>query len=154
VRNRFIIGRRERQTPTAAPAKTRLLTAGGVLIDAEGRVLLREPANHFDGYVWTFPKGRVDQGEDLRAAALREVKEETGYDAEIIGEIDGVFEGGTSVTFYFLMKAKSVQGTFDRETASTRWVTFEEAKRLIKKTTNATGRDRDLKVLIAAQGRR
>jgi hypothetical protein len=26
---------------------------GGVLLTRGGRILLREPANHFDGYVWT-----------------------------------------------------------------------------------------------------
>src|SRR5512133_543972 len=36
---------------------------GGVLVDDNGLVLLRSPKDHFDGYVWTFPKGRVDQGE-------------------------------------------------------------------------------------------
>lgn len=46
-----------------------------------------------------------------------------------------------------------IQGTFDKETSLTRWVDFGEAKALTMKTTNATGRDRDLKVLVAAQGR-
>lgn len=140
------------KVPKSARAGKKL-AAGGVLIDAKGRVLLREPANHFDGYVWTFPKGRVDKGEDIQAAALREAKEETGYDAEIICEIDGAFEGGTTVTYYYLMRPKGVQGAFDKETASTRWVNFDEATTLIMKTTNAVGRERDLKVLLAAQRR-
>ncbi|HQR33486.1 MAG TPA: NUDIX domain-containing protein [Blastocatellia bacterium] len=32
---------------------------------------------------WKFPKGHIDDGEDWEAAAKREVKEETGYDAVI-----------------------------------------------------------------------
>ena len=36
---------------------------GGVVIDVWGRLLLRTPTNHFDGYVWTFPKGRQAPGE-------------------------------------------------------------------------------------------
>jgi 8-oxo-dGTP pyrophosphatase MutT (NUDIX family) len=42
------------------------------------RVLLRRPRGDFDGYVWTFPKGRPEPGETPELAALREVKEETG----------------------------------------------------------------------------
>ncbi|MGH9919477.1 MAG: hypothetical protein ACRD6W_11505, partial [Nitrososphaerales archaeon] len=33
---------------------------GGVVFNLAGAVLLREPKNHFDDYVWTFPKGRPD----------------------------------------------------------------------------------------------
>ena len=46
---------------------------GGVVIDDHGRILLRKPANGFDGYVWTFPKGRPQSGEtDEQAHALLE----------------------------------------------------------------------------------
>jgi len=39
---------------------------------------------------------------------------------------------------------------FDEETQSIRWVTQAEAEQLIDETTNAMGRERDLKVLTAA----
>jgi 8-oxo-dGTP pyrophosphatase MutT (NUDIX family) len=125
--------------------------AGGVLIDDEGRVLLREPAGHYDKYHWTFPKGKVDPGETPEQAALREVREETGYAAEILASIPGTFVGGTSVNTFFLMRAVGPQVTFSSETQSTRWVTWEEARALIAETTNAVGRERDLAVLEAAR---
>jgi 8-oxo-dGTP diphosphatase len=59
----------------------------------KGRVLLRRPKGDFDGYVWTFPKGRPDAGETPEQAALREVKEETGYSAKVIGKLPGSFRG-------------------------------------------------------------
>jgi putative (di)nucleoside polyphosphate hydrolase len=38
---------------------------------------------------WQMPQGGIDAGEDARAAALRELKEETGTgNAEIIGEME------------------------------------------------------------------
>ena len=40
---------------------------------------------------WTFPKGKVDDGESLAEAALREVVEETGYHCGLGSEI-GVVE--------------------------------------------------------------
>ncbi len=40
---------------------------------------------------WQMPQGGIDEGEEPRQAALRELKEETGTDkAEIIGEMDGL----------------------------------------------------------------
>lgn len=127
---------------------------GGVIFDAEGMVLLREPKNHFDGYVWTFPKGRPDPGEAPEAAALREVKEETGVDASIVAALAGEFIGGTTVNRYFIMQAFIGSGGVspdDDETTSVKWMTINEARQHIGQTTNATGRKRDMAVLDAAE---
>ncbi len=54
--------------------------AGGLVIrrgdDDAVRVVLVHRPNHDD---WSFPKGRQRRGETLLAAALREVREETGF---------------------------------------------------------------------------
>lgn len=127
---------------------------GGVVFDQEGRVLLREPLNHFDGYVWTFAKGRQNPGEKPEATALREVLEETGIQARLLALIPGEFAGGTTVNRYFLMEPdeEAPSGQHDRETASIRWATPEEARKLIGQTQNTKGRARDLEVLEAALG--
>lgn len=53
--------------------------AAGVLIRADGRVLLAErPANKSSGGHWEFPGGKLDAGEDVWRALLREVEEEVG----------------------------------------------------------------------------
>jgi 8-oxo-dGTP pyrophosphatase MutT (NUDIX family) len=123
---------------------------GGVLIDSEGRVLLRSPTNHYDGYVWTFAKGKIDPGESPEQTALREVREETGYHAEIVTKIPGTFPGGTGATEYFLMRSVGKPGEFHWETADVRWVMPDEAKALISMTSNEIGRKRDLLLLAAA----
>ena len=126
---------------------------GGVVFDATGRVLLREPTGHYGQYVWTFPKGKGDQGEPPEHAALREVLEETGCVARIVAPIPGDFVGDTSVSRYFLMMEKvpgAPLGPHDWETAQVRWVSPEEAKDLIGLTPNMKGRARDLAILDAA----
>ena len=53
---------------------------------ADGRfVVIRQPRVPMNGkVVWSFPAGLMDQGETPEATAKREMKEETGYDADIV----------------------------------------------------------------------
>ena len=60
---------------------------------------------------WSFPKGNIEKGEPKDQAALREVKEETGVDAEIVsylGEVDYWYNSGLTrihkFVYYYLMK--------------------------------------------------
>ena len=124
-------------------------TAYGGVVTKDGMVLLREPANHYDDYVWTFPKGRNDAGETPEETALREVLEETGVHARIMAPIPGDFLGGTTINRYFLMEVVEETNKFDWETNAIRWATVEEAHELIQQTTNPTGVERDLAILAA-----
>lgn len=125
---------------------------GGVLIDDQGRVLLRYPTGNFGGYAWTFPKGGADKGETPEVAALREVLEETGYEAEIVAPIAGTFAGSTSTTRYWLMRPlRQVRTPDPAETSAVKWATFDEAPTLIAETPSAGGRKRDLAVCEAAR---
>jgi 8-oxo-dGTP pyrophosphatase MutT (NUDIX family) len=70
---------------------TTLVRAGvGVIIQSdEGQVLLEKRS---DCGLWGLPGGRIEPGESIVAAALREVKEETGLDIEIT-QLLGVYSG-------------------------------------------------------------
>ncbi len=120
---------------------------GGILDDMHGQFLLRKPKGEFDGYVWTFAKGRPDRSETPQETALREVREETGYNAAVICRLSGRYPGGTSVTEYFLMRPVGSPGPLDDETEDVQWVAYELAERLIQQTRNSKGRSRDLHVL-------
>ena len=120
---------------------------GGVLFSADGRFLLREPIDHLGGYVWTWPKGKPERGENPAQTALREVYEETGYRARIIGVLPKVYIGTTRTNGFFLMEPVGGQGPIINETAQTRWVSYEEACRLIKLNKHAMGRNRDRAIL-------
>jgi 8-oxo-dGTP pyrophosphatase MutT (NUDIX family) len=123
---------------------------GGVLIDAAGRVLLREPTQHFGGYVWTFAKGRPDRGESPAEAALREVREETGFTAEITDLLPGVFAGTTTTTAMFLMTPIAQNQLPCEETAAIGWFEPTEAEQRLALTQSRVGRERDLAILRAA----
>ena len=82
--------------------------------------------------------------------AIEEVLQETGYQASIISKIPGKFRGGTGVTEYYLMKHFGEPEHFDpKETESTKWVSRDEAYKLICLTRNEIGKKRDLQVLEA-----
>jgi 8-oxo-dGTP pyrophosphatase MutT (NUDIX family) len=54
--------------------------AGAVVTDAQGRVLLLWRHRFItDTWGWEIPVGRAEPGEELAAAAAREVEEETGW---------------------------------------------------------------------------
>lgn len=53
----------------------------GALVDSRGRVLLTRERS--DGR-WSLPGGWADPGDTPREAVLREVREETGYGAEVV----------------------------------------------------------------------
>ncbi len=57
-------------------------TAGGVVVDEGGRVLVLErdvPRNGATVHEVRLPKGHIEDGETVEAAAMREVGEESGY---------------------------------------------------------------------------
>ncbi len=57
------------------PSTPDIVAAGAVVVRSGGEVLLVHRPKYDD---WSFPKGKLDRGEHMLAAAIREVEEETG----------------------------------------------------------------------------
>jgi 8-oxo-dGTP pyrophosphatase MutT (NUDIX family) len=65
--------------------------------DERGRVLLQRRSDN--GY-WNLPGGRIELGESASAACVREVKEETGLDVEVVRLI-GVYSDPAITTITY-----------------------------------------------------
>lgn len=66
------------------------VSAGGVILDPEGRVILTSRRDFHGELRWGLPKGLVDEGETAVQAAMREAKEETGLDVEIERQLPSI----------------------------------------------------------------
>lgn len=120
---------------------------GGVLINETGRVLLRKPRGLHKTRVWTFAKGKPNEGETAQETALREVFEETGVRAKVVRVLN---EEAASQDEYFLMEPVEETGRFDEETTAIVWATKAEAEEMISMTEDPERRDRDLRILQSA----
>jgi len=116
---------------------------GGVVVraaDGSPEVALIRVRNLKGKDVWALPKGGAEPGETGEAAALREVREETGLEAEIVEPLD-------SVTYWFLWPPEQVRykktvhlylmratggdtGDHDDEVEEVRFVQLDDAARM------------------------
>ena len=74
----------ETQTPPRWPRAA----ASAAIFRDDGRVLIGRRAKSPRQEVWSLPGGHIEPGETARAAAEREVFEETAVRAEILGLVD------------------------------------------------------------------
>ncbi len=66
---------------SGAPKRPQIAASAAVFRDGKVLIAKRGAPPH----LWSLPGGRVEMGESLEQAALREVMEETGVSAEIAG---------------------------------------------------------------------
>jgi 8-oxo-dGTP pyrophosphatase MutT (NUDIX family) len=106
------------KTDNSPLGKDVILAAGGILCrhSIEGAEILIVHRKRYDD--WTLPKGKLQGGEPFRAAALREVEEETGCVASLdgfLGVVDYVVDGTPKAVFFWQMSAVQQQEISDHE---------------------------------------
>lgn len=77
---------------------------------------------------WEIPAGRVEEGESLTAAVIRETKEETGIDIEII-KFCGIFQNVKESVCSTLFLGRPIGGEFrtSNESHEVAYFSIEEA---------------------------
>ncbi|MFL8937169.1 NUDIX hydrolase [Rossellomorea oryzaecorticis] len=117
-----------------------------LLFDEPGEKVLLVKNTGKNGSYYTLPGGAAEPGETLEEAAIREVKEETGLDAEIrdifsVGE--GFFEDRGHHTVFFTFRGKITGGeitiTRPEEIEEVTWMNIEDAEEYVHITRGTTG---------------
>ena len=115
------------------------VSAGGLVLDRSGpitRALLIARHDRRGRLIWSFPKGHIEAGETTEAAAIREVREETGIDGRILaplGTIDFWFTTEDhrvhKTVHHFLFEAAGGElSDEDVEVVEVAWVPLDEVR--------------------------
>ena len=89
--------RREYFDDPSAPRPNSLVpAASGVVVDGDGRILLQRRA---DSGLWSLLGGAMDPGESIADTILREVREESGLEVEVV-RLVGIYSDPRSVIEY------------------------------------------------------
>lgn|SRR3989338_6963418 len=113
-------------------------SAGGLVYkkDPELQFLFIRAKNLKGEPLWQLPKGKIEKGEEVEKAALREVGEETGIEAEVIDRLHDVgyfYRRGSELikkrVYFLLMRYKSGEPKAQAgEVEEVDWLTPEVAK--------------------------
>jgi 8-oxo-dGTP diphosphatase len=114
-------------------AKSPVVGVGAVIWSERGEIVLIRRGQEPRLGEWSIPGGRLEWGESVRDAIVREVHEETGLDVKIAGLIDVVDSvtrdaSGEIVRHYVLIDflVQCVSGTLraGSDAAEARWVAY------------------------------
>jgi len=109
---------------------------GVVVFDEEGRILLVRRGGSPGRGLWSLPGGRVEPGESIFSAAVRELEEETGISSEPVAVIDVnelmVYDASGRLAYHYvlvdvLVKSKSLEVKPGSDALEAGFFSLEEA---------------------------
>ncbi len=106
------------------------MVAACVIKNDEGKYLLVQEAQPKVYGLWNLPAGHVDKGESIEAAAVRETKEESGLDVDLVEKI-GVWHSKVEEPIRHAFIAKVTGGKLKPqpdEVLDVKWFSYDEIK--------------------------
>jgi len=104
----------------------------GVVIKQDGKYLLVQEKGPSVYGLWNLPAGRVDIGDTIEGTAVKEAKEESGYEVELIRKL-GIFQELAAEPPKHAFAAKIIGGELawpDDEILSAGWFTLVEIENM------------------------
>lgn len=104
----------------------------GCIIKQDSKYLMVQEAKPKIYGLWNIPAGYVDKGEDVQEAAVREAKEESGYDVQLDGLIN-LYHDTTSEPLKHAYRAHVIGGELkpqEGEILDVKWLSYDEIKAL------------------------
>jgi 8-oxo-dGTP pyrophosphatase MutT (NUDIX family) len=114
------------------------VAAGVVVLDDDDRVLLVGQHRYtLDTYSWELPEGGVPPGESALDGARRELREETGVEADgwrvlVRFDLSNSISDETGVVFAARAVAHGAASPDPTEELAVRWVAFDEALAMVR----------------------
>lgn len=115
-----------------SPALLRHVVSHAV-IEKDGKILLvKRSGNMLETGKWSLPAGYLNRDETISQCILREIKEETGWESEIIKLFrintfpDRPHEDRQNVVFEFLVKPLVKSGEPDHESSKVEWIPIQK----------------------------
>jgi 8-oxo-dGTP diphosphatase len=110
------------------------VTSAVLVVSGDKFLLGERNKENYNGY-WVIPGGGVKFGETVQDAAIREIKEETGLDVEIIdfiGHKEAINVPGNyhSIIFFFLARPKQINIEAKDDISQARFFSIDEIKNL------------------------
>jgi ADP-ribose pyrophosphatase YjhB (NUDIX family) len=103
------------------------------IIEMDGKLLLeKRTGDMLETGKWSLPSGYLDRDETASEGIIREVKEETGWDSEIISLFrinsnpNRPHEDRQNVSIEFLVKAIKKTGEPDHESSKVEWIPIDK----------------------------
>lgn len=107
----------------------------GVVIKKNGKYLLVQEKQPKAYGLWNFPAGRVEKGDSIEETAIKEAKEESGFDVELVRKID-IFQEDANEPPKHAYEASIISGELKYpldEIMDAKWFSFEEIKGMKEK---------------------
>lgn len=116
----------DRADAASGSGSRRIPAVSAVVTDAAGRYLLVLRSADPEAGRWALPGGRVEPGETLEDAVVREVREETGTRVRVLREVGVVTRpapgGGTYEIHCFVAEHLDGEAAAASDAADIRWV--------------------------------